>query len=79
MDQCFAGIGGLAHYQVRQTGDEQFAVQYLPDGAGPLAADLARVRERLAELLPPAADLRLEPVELLPPTPSGKFRLTCRG
>jgi phenylacetate-CoA ligase len=79
VDQCFTGIGGLAHYQVRQTGDEQFAGQFIPDGIGPSAAELTRLRERLAELLPPPAELRLEPVDLLPPTPSGKFRLTCRG
>jgi len=79
VDQCFAGIGGLAHYQMRQSAHAEFIGQFIPDGAGPSPAELARVRERLAECLPPAADLRLEPVELLPPTPSGKFRLTYRG
>jgi len=78
VDQCFAGVGGLAHYQVRQTTENELVCQFIPDGAGPGPGDLERVRGRLEELLPPAP-LRLEAVELLPPTPSGKFRLTSRA
>jgi phenylacetate-CoA ligase len=78
VDQCFAGVGGVAHYQMRQTGDGRLVCQFIPDGSGPVPADLELLRDRLEALLRPAAAMSLELVELLPPTPSGKFRLTCR-
>ena len=78
VDRCFAELAGVAHYQLRQAGDGQFGLQWIADGTGPTPAELAELRARLEELLQPAAPIRLEPVPLLPPTPSGKFRLTCR-
>ena len=78
VDRCFEGVTGMVHYQLRQTGDGQFALQWIADGTGPAAPELAALKARLDELLQPAAPLSLEQVTLLPPTPSGKFRLTCR-
>ena len=78
VDRCFAGVPGIVHYQLKQTGDE-FGLQWIADAAGPSAAELAELRARLEQLLQPAEPLKFEPVTMLPPTPSGKFRLTCRA
>jgi phenylacetate-CoA ligase len=78
VDQCLVGVGGVVHYQLRQTGDNRLAFQYVADGGGPWAEDLDLVKGRLEELLQPTAAPDFERVAMLPPTPSGKFRLTCR-
>lgn len=83
VDRCFAGVGGMVHYQLRQTGEGQFALQWIADananGSGPASSELNSLKARLEELLQPAVPISLEQVTLLPPTPSGKFRLTCRA
>jgi phenylacetate-CoA ligase len=79
VDRCFAGLAGMVHYQLRQAGDGQFGLQWIADGTGPALAELAELRARLEALLQPAAPISFEQVTLLPPTPSGKFRLTCRA
>jgi phenylacetate-CoA ligase len=78
VDQCFAGVPGIAHYQLRQTDGGHLDLQWIADGSGPEPVTLNGVRSRLEGLLQPAAPIRVERVEKLPPTPSGKFRLTCR-
>lgn len=79
VDQCFAGVAGLMHYQLRQTPDGSLGLQWISDATGPAPMDLIRVRSRLEELLEPAAHIPVEQVTKLPPTPSGKFRLTYRA
>jgi phenylacetate-CoA ligase len=79
VDQCFTGVNGLAHYQLRQTADGSLDLQWITDGAGPAPVDLIGVRSRLEALLQPAAPITVVQVPMLPPTPSGKFRLTCRA
>lgn len=78
VDRCFAGVTGIMHYQLRQNGAE-FGLQWIPDGAGPGAGELNGLKARLEQLLRPSVPLAMEPVPMLPPTPSGKFRLTCRA
>ena len=78
-DQCFAGVNGITHYQLRQTADGSLGLQWIPDGAGPAPVDLIGVRSRLEALLESTSPISVAQVTLLPPTPSGKFRLTCRA
>ncbi len=76
MDQCFQGIAGIAHYYLRQIGPDAGQLQYVPDRVAPGAAELALVTARLEELLELSHQLVVEPVKMLPPLASGKFRLT---
>jgi phenylacetate-CoA ligase len=79
VDECFSDVGGIAHYQLRQNAAGDCRLQYVPDGDGPVAEELHRVTAQLEHLLQlskrPAAEL----VTMLPPAPSGKFRLTRRA
>lgn len=78
VDRCFAGINGLAHYQLRQTETGSCELRYVPDAAGPTAAALNEVTARLQEVLEISAPIPTESCDVLAPAPSGKFRLTCR-
>lgn len=78
VDQCFSGIAGVVHYQLHQDKDE-YRLRYIPDGAGVSATDLKTVVGKLADLLRTSKKLEAESVDKLPPTPSGKFRLTVAG
>jgi phenylacetate-coenzyme A ligase PaaK-like adenylate-forming protein len=79
VDQCFDGIAGLMHYQLRQTADGSLGLQWIADATGPAPMDLIRLRSCLETLLEPSTHITVEQVTKLPPTPSGKFRLTCRA
>ncbi len=79
VDRCFAGVTGVAHYQLRQAGEGELGLQWIADGAGPAPEELDGLTSRLTELLQPTAPLTCERVTMLPPTPSGKFRLTHRA
>lgn len=75
VDQCFAELSGIAHYQVRQSRRGECRLRYVPESLGLDAASLRAVVTRLESLLeyPVAA----ESVPTLIPEASGKFRLTC--
>jgi len=75
-DQCFIGIGGIAHYQLRQANDGVCRLRFVPDGNGPSAKELKGLVSRLETLLQPPDRIEVEAMSLLSPTPSGKFRLT---
>jgi len=79
VDRCFANAEGVLHYQLRQNVTGECHLQYLPDREPPSAQTLKVVTARLRELLALKAAIRAEPVKLLPPLPSGKFRLTSRS
>jgi phenylacetate-CoA ligase len=79
VDQCFADVSGIAHYQLRQTGEGGLDLQWIADGSGPSPAELTGMCSRLEALLQPASPVSMGQVTMLPPTPSGKFRLTCRA
>jgi phenylacetate-CoA ligase len=78
VDQCFAGIAGPASYQLQQTNGGACRLRYVRENAGMIARDLSHLRQRLEELLQPPVEIGIEEVRMLPPTPSGKFRLTSR-
>ncbi len=78
VDQCFADISGIAHYELRQSESNECILRYVPDVAAPTAADLLKVTSRLKALLKLAAPIKTEAMTTLVPAASGKFRLTCR-
>lgn len=79
VDACFAGVEGFLHYQLRQAERGEATLRYVPDGAGPSEQDVKQVAGRLDDLLGHPGGITAESVPLLPPTPSGKFRLTQSG
>jgi phenylacetate-CoA ligase len=76
VDQCFTGLSGIAHYQLRQTPSGGFRLRYIFDNGGPSATDLSEALSRLESLL--HASVITESVPTLLPEASGKFRLTCK-
>jgi phenylacetate-CoA ligase len=76
VDQCFNNIGGIAHYQLAQSADGSCRLRYVPDAnaGGPQPDSLKTLVSRLGALL--QAPIEVESVDRLPPTTSGKFRLT---
>lgn len=82
VDQCFIlngeGIKGITHYQVQQSADGNCRLRYISDtNAGePQPSELKEVVSRLENLLQTPSPIEAESVDMLPPTPSGKFRLT---
>ena len=76
VDQCFAEVAGIAHYQLRQTADGDCRLQFIPDREEPGAEELKRVTEQFENLLQLENRIATEAVKILPPLPSGKFRLT---
>jgi phenylacetate-CoA ligase len=78
VDQCFAGIEGILHYQLRQEQSGECRLRFLPEGGGPASESLRALRTRLENLLRISPPIAVEAVDLLPPTPSGKFQLTLR-
>ncbi len=76
MDQCFQGVSGIAHYQLRQTASDAGRLQFVPDHIPPGLEDLEHLANRLQHLLQLSHPIRAEWVEKLPPLASGKFRLT---
>lgn len=77
-DQCLDGVEGMAHYQVHQDKEGGCRLRFVPDAntGGPRAGELKAAAARLENLLHPKGAIKVEAVEMLPPTPSGKFRLT---
>ena len=78
VDQCFAGVSGIAHYELRQDENNFCSLRFVPDTIAPAENDLRRLTARLEELLQPAAAIKAGPMPTLVPAASGKFRLTCR-
>ena len=77
VDQVFLGIGGIAHYQLRQKTDGSAHLFLLPETAGDsLGSAQAQLTAELSELL--GATVTSESVSLIAPEDSGKFRLTVR-
>ena len=77
VDAAFAGLSGIAHYQLRQRTDGSAHLSLLPEHAGDeLVAAQATLVERLSLLL--GTPVTSDSVGLLTPEDSGKFRLTVR-
>ena len=79
VDRCFAGAEGIAHYQLRQNQPAGADLQFIPDREPPTGETLHRVTEQLQDLLKVPGVITTESVKMLPPLPSGKFRLTLRA
>jgi phenylacetate-CoA ligase len=78
VDQCFAGVDGIAHYELRQDETGECILRFVPDGAGPDAGELDRVSANLGALLNLHRPIKTEAMPVLVPAASGKFRLTQR-
>lgn len=76
VDQCFHGVAGIAHYQLRQVGNGGFALRYIPEFASQPELNLRDVCQQLEELLG-CGPIPVERVGTIVPAQSGKFRLTC--
>lgn len=76
VDQCFASVNGVAHYQLRQTPSGGCDLKFICDREAPSPEELRDLSQRIEALLQLPNPLAVEPVEKLPPLPSGKFRLT---
>jgi phenylacetate-CoA ligase len=75
VDQCFTGVTGIAHYQLRQNADGPARLRYIPDSGGPDESTLKQIVADLDALL--KTSVTTESVPTLLPEASGKFRLTC--
>jgi phenylacetate-CoA ligase len=77
VDQCFAELSGILHYELRQSEKGGHVLRFVPDGTGPAEAELSHAISRLEKLLGSPAEITTEAMPVLLPQPSGKFRLTC--
>jgi phenylacetate-CoA ligase len=75
IDQCFADLEGVAHYQLIERKNAPWLLRFVPAGAGPGGAVIDTLRRRLSDLLELSDGLMIQPVEMLAPERSGKFRL----
>ncbi|MGB7769907.1 MAG: hypothetical protein WBN22_13780 [Verrucomicrobiia bacterium] len=78
VDQSFAGVDGIAHYELREDENGNCILRFVPDGAGPSERELSHVTLRLGALLGLRHEIKTEAMPVLVPAASGKFRLTCR-
>ena len=76
VDQCFVGLPGILHYELRQNENGGCVLRFVPDGAGPTEAELRRVTSHLETLLCIRAEIETGIMRVLLPESSGKFRLT---
>ncbi len=75
IDQCVAGLPGIAHYQLCERAGGEWRLRFVPDIAAPTAAGIEELRRRLTELLGVRGGLVIQQADLLAPEQSGKFRL----
>ena len=68
---------GIAHYELRQEECGETVLRFVPDGSGPTKENLAEVTSRLSALLDSRHEIQAQAMDVLLPSPSGKFRLTC--
>lgn len=75
IDQCFAGIKGLAHYQLIQRRPASWRLRFIPELQPPDSVVLAALAHRLQDLLQSPTPISLDQTDMLAPERSGKFRL----
>jgi len=76
VDQCFRGVSGIAHYQLRQDNEGRCSLRYVPEFASAAEVDLGPTMDQLGELLEQREAIPVERVDTIVPSQSGKFRLT---
>lgn len=76
IDQCFADIPGIAHYQLGEEArsERAYLLRFVPDNGGPTSQSMGHLRQRLGDLLG-TSQLELRETDTLMPESSGKFRL----
>ncbi|HEY5298316.1 MAG TPA: hypothetical protein VIK59_10365 [Verrucomicrobiae bacterium] len=79
IDQCFIGLNGIAHYQLRQNENGDCHLQFIPEREMPTADELNFATQKIENLLQLKNSISTEAVKMLPPLTSGKFRLTFRA
>jgi phenylacetate-CoA ligase len=79
VDQCFAGLHGIVHYELRQDEQGDCTLRFVPDGSGPGKKELDCVSAQLGVLLDLHPPIITEAMPVLVPAASGKFRLTQRA
>ncbi|HLH52015.1 MAG TPA: hypothetical protein VKY92_00140 [Verrucomicrobiae bacterium] len=77
VDQCFAGIEGVAHYQLIERAGVPWLLRFVSDAGGVSPANRAELRERISRVLSAAAPIEIQKVDIIAPEQSGKFRLGC--
>lgn len=78
VDQCFAEISGLAHYELRQSEHGECVLRFVPENTAPTEEDLREISARLEGLLQSPTAIKVQAMKTLVPAASGKFRLTCQ-
>ena len=76
VDRCFVGAERIAHYELRQNGRGDCTLLFVPDRTGPDAGELNRIVMCLGALLGLRNKIKTQPMPVLVPAASGKFRLT---
>jgi phenylacetate-CoA ligase len=79
VDRCFAEADGILHYQLKQDEKGGCHLQFIPDRESAAVETLNDVTTRLQDLLQSENAIPTEQAKMLPPLPSGKFRLTYRA
>ena len=66
----------LQLYELRQEESGHAVLRFVPENAGPTEKILARVTTQLTVLLKSSREIEAQPMDVLLPAASGKFRLT---
>ena len=75
VDECFAGVAGIVHYQLRQAEGGECALRYIRESTARPDLDLRDVCRQLETRLG-RGTIPVERVDTIVPAQSGKFRLT---
>jgi phenylacetate-CoA ligase len=78
VDECFAAMDGIAHYELRQSENGDCVLRFIPDVTPPTEEKLQSLASGLKALLKSPTEIKAEKMTTLVPAASGKFRLTCR-
>jgi len=58
VDQCFAGMDGIAHYELRQSENGDCVLRFVPEGTGPTKEELRGAAARLENRLQLSAEIK---------------------
>jgi len=75
VDQCFAGVEGIGHYQLIERNKLPWLLRFIPDRARPNPQELSSLRQCLSERLSLSEPVEFQPTDILLPENSGKYRL----
>jgi phenylacetate-CoA ligase len=75
IDQCFADLPGIVHYQLCERAGGEWLLRFVPDATAPTTAQIEALRQSVGSLLGVGSALTIQQTDLLVPESSGKFRL----